>query len=91
MISKNPKDIGTFKTPGLRNVAVTAPYMHDGSFKTLREVIDYYDEPEKFMKHSINRDTILPRKIGLTEQEKQDLEAFLGGLTDDQFVGKSKK
>lgn len=91
VISKNPKDIGTFKTPGLRNVAITAPYMHDGSFKTLQEVIDYYDEPEKFMKHSINRDTILPRKIGLTEQEKQDLEAFLHGLTDDRFVDKTKK
>jgi len=80
------KDLGTFKTPGLRNVAVTAPYMHDGSFKTLREVIDYYDEPGKFMFNSINRDTILPAKIGLTEAEKDDLEAFLHSLTDDQFI-----
>jgi cytochrome c peroxidase len=91
IISKNPKDLGAFKTPGLRNVAVTAPYMHDGSFKTLREVIDYYDEPEKFMMHSINRDTILPKKIGLTEQEKQDIEAFLNALTDDQFVSHREK
>jgi cytochrome c peroxidase len=91
IISKNPKDLGAFKTPGLRNVAVTAPYMHDGSFKTLREVIDYYDEPEKFMIHSINRDTILPKKIGLTEQEKQDIEAFLNALTDDQFVNHREK
>lgn len=85
VVSKDPKDLGTFKTPGLRNVAVTAPYMHDGSFKTLREVIDYYDEPGKFMIGSINRDTILPKKIGLTEAEKDDLEAFLHSLTDDQF------
>lgn len=91
IISKNPKDLGAFKTPGLRNVAITAPYMHDGSFKTLREVIDYYDEPEKFMMHSINRDTILPKKIGLTEQEKQDIEAFLNALTDDQFVNHREK
>jgi cytochrome c peroxidase len=59
--------------------------MHDGSFKTLREVIDYYDEPAKFMIGSINRDTILPKKIGLTESEKDDLEAFLHSLTDDRF------
>jgi len=85
VVSKDPKDLGTFKTPGLRNVAITAPYMHDGSFKTLREVIDYYDEPAKFMIGSINRDTILPEKIGLTESEKQDLEAFLHSLTDDRF------
>lgn len=85
VVSKDPKDLGTFKTPGLRNVAITAPYMHDGSFKTLREVIDYYDEPDKFMIGSINRDTILPKKIGLTESEKEDLEAFLHALTDDRF------
>jgi cytochrome c peroxidase len=91
LITKDPKDIGKFKTPGLRNVAVTAPYMHNGSFKTLREVIDYYDEPAKFMKHSINRDTILPVKIGLSVLEKQDLEAFLHSLTDDRFVTKKKK
>lgn len=89
--SKNLNHLGAFKTPGLRNVGVTAPYMHDGSFKTLREVIDYYDEPEKFMHNSINRDTILPKKIGLTEQEKQDLEAFLHALTDDRFVKKFDK
>lgn len=90
LISKRSEDLGTFKTPGLRNVAITAPYMHDGSFKTLREVIDYYDEPAKFMFNSINRDTILPEKIGLTESEKDDLEAFLHSLTDDQFA-RSKK
>ena len=70
---------------------MTAPYMHDGSFKTLREVIDYYDEPAKFMKHSINRDTILPIKIGLSEQEKQDMVAFLHALTDDRFTMKKEK
>lgn len=85
VVSKDLKDLGAFKTPGLRNVAITAPYMHDGSFKTLREVIDYYDEPAKFMIGSINRDTILPKKIGLTESEKNDLEAFLNALTDDRF------
>jgi cytochrome c peroxidase len=90
-ITKNPNDIGKFKIPGLRNVAVTAPYMHDGRFKTLREVIDYYDNPSLFIKNSIGRDSILPEKIGLTEQEKIDLASYLIALTDDQFSAKMKK
>ncbi|MEQ1745464.1 MAG: cytochrome c peroxidase [Saprospiraceae bacterium] len=85
-ISKDSSDMGRFKVPGLRNVAVSGPYMHDGSFRTLREVIDYYDQPAKFVPHSINRDTLLARPLGLTEQEKIDLEAFLRALTDDRFV-----
>lgn len=91
IITKNVDDIGKFKIPGLRNVSVTAPYMHDGRFKTLREVIDYYDNPTQFITNSIGRDAVLPNKIGLTEQEKIDLEAYLIALTDDQFTQKSKK
>lgn len=87
-ISKDSADLGRFKVPGLRNVGVTGPYMHDGSYRTLREVIDYYDQPDKFVTHSINRDTILAKSLGLTEQEKIDLEAFLHALTDDRFVKK---
>lgn len=85
-VTKNPADLGKFKVPGLRNVAVTAPYMHDGSMKTLREVIDYYDNPHAILPDGINRDTLLQQPLGLTEQEKQDLEAFLHSLTDDRFV-----
>lgn len=85
-VTKNPDDLGKFKVPGLRNVAVTAPYMHDGSFKTLREVIDYYDNPSKFVSAPINMDTLLSKPLGLTESEKQDLEAFLVSLTDSRFV-----
>lgn len=91
LISKKLEDIGKFKTPGLRNVAITAPYMHNGQFRTLREVIDYYDEPGKFHPHALNRDTILPKKIGMSEQEKQDLEAFLHALTDDRFRTPNEK
>lgn len=86
LITRNKEDIGKFKVPGLRNVAVTAPYMHDGSLKTLREVIDYYDDPDKTVKNSMGRDSLLARPLHLTEQEKQDLEAFLHSLTDDRFV-----
>lgn len=84
-ITRNAADLGKFKVPGLRNVARTAPYMHDGQFRTLREVIDYYDQPEKFVAHSLNRDPLLAQPLQLNEQEKQDLEAFLLALTDKQF------
>lgn len=85
LITKDPADLGTFKVPGLRNVAMTAPYMHDGSFKTLREVIDYYDNSRAVLPDGINRDTLLNKPLRLTELEKQDLEAFLVALTDDRF------
>ena len=87
-ITHNSADLGKFKVPGLRNVAITAPYMHDGSFKTLREVIDYYDNPLATMPNGINRDSLLLQPLGLTESEKQDLESFLHALTDDRFVKK---
>lgn len=84
-ITKNPKDLGSFKIPGLRNIAQTAPYMHNGMHKTLREVIDYYNEPDKFINNSVNRDTLLSKPLGLTENEKKDLENFLLSLSDEQF------
>lgn len=84
-ITKNKDDKGKFKVPGLRNIAVTAPYMHNGSFKTLREVIDYYDMPQHFVKGSINTDTLLSNPLNLTEQEKSDLLEFLKSLTDSRF------
>lgn len=85
-ISGKQKDLGAFKIPGLRNIAQTAPYMHNGMHKTLREVIDYYDEPNKFVANSINRDTLLSQPLGLSETEKKDLENFLLSLSDEQFV-----
>jgi cytochrome c peroxidase len=60
--------------------------MHNGKFKTLREVIDYYDNPTQFVSHAFNKDSILPLRIGLTEQEKQDLESYLRALSDDRFT-----
>ena len=88
VVTRDPKDIGRFKTPGLRNIAITAPYMHNGMHKTLREVINYYNEPDKFVSNSVNRDTSLAKPLGLTEQEKKDLEAFLMSLTDTRFLKK---
>ncbi|MBS1776674.1 MAG: c-type cytochrome [Bacteroidetes bacterium] len=89
LITHDLNDLGKFKVPGLRNVAITAPYMHDGSMRTLREVIDYYDNPQAALPSGKNRDSLLSKPLGLSEQEKQDLESFLLTLTDDRFVKKS--
>jgi len=89
-VTKNPADLGKFKTPGLRNIALTAPYMHNGMHKTLREVIEYYNDPDKFVPNSINRDTLI-KPLGLTEQEMKDLENFLLSLTDRRFTAQNGK
>jgi cytochrome c peroxidase len=86
-----PADLGKFKVAPLRNVAVTAPYMHNGMFKTLKEVIEFYNDPVKIVPGSINRDSLLLKPLGLTEIEKADLEAFLNSLTDKQFAGTVKR
>ena len=76
-VTENPGDRWKFRTQTLRNIALTAPYMHNGDFDTLREVIDFYDRggvPNELLSPLI-------RPLGLTKQEKQDLEAFLRALT----------
>lgn len=87
-VTGKAKDLGAFKIPGLRNIALTAPYMHNGMHKTLREVIDYYNEPDKFVNNSVNRDSLLNKPLNLTEEEKKDLEAFLLSLTDESLLVK---
>ena len=76
-ITENPGDRWKFRTQTLRNVALTAPYMHNGRFDTLREVIDFYD------RGGIPNELLSPliRPLNLTEPEKQELEAFLRSLT----------
>jgi len=89
-ITKKQEDLGKFKIGPLRNIAVTAPYMHNGMFKTLREVIDYYNDPNKIVPSPIGRDPLLSKPLSLSEQEKQELEDFLISLTDKRFkVNKS--
>lgn len=71
------RDVGRFKTPTLRNVALTAPYMHDGSLPTLEAVIDLYNKGNE-------RNPMLDklfRPLGLTDQEKADLVVFMKALT----------
>jgi cytochrome c peroxidase len=87
-ITQKESDKGKFKIPGLRNIAVTAPYMHNGMFKTLEEVVDYYNNPTQFVKDGINTDELLQKPLGLTEREKRDLVAFLKTLTDKKYLRK---
>lgn len=86
-VSQDPGDRAKFKVPSLRNVAVTAPYMHDGRFQTLEAVIDHYNEG---IKESVTADpTVLnTRETGLflSEQDKEDLLHFLQTLTDESFL-----
>ncbi len=73
---------GLFKVPTLRNIEKTAPYMHDGRFETLREVIDHYSEGVEESEWGM-----LPEGgFQFTEEEKNDLEAFLLALTDESFL-----
>jgi len=75
--TKNPYDRGKFKTPGLRNVALTLPYLHDGSAKTLMDVVDLYDRGGV---PNTNLDPLV-FPLHLTRQEKLDLVAFIEALT----------
>lgn len=84
-ISHQIADLGKFKVGSLRNVAITAPYMHNGMFKTLAQVIEHYNDPDKDVPHSINRDSLLATPLNLSAVEKKDLEAFLVALTDKRF------
>lgn len=86
-ITKDPADLGKFKTPGLRNVAVTAPYMHNGMFETLEQVLAYYNTPGHFVDHPLNIDTLLRKPLGLTPVERKDIIAFLKTLTDRTYHG----
>jgi cytochrome c peroxidase len=87
VVTKNPADLGKFKTPTLRNVALTGPYMHDGRFETLEEVIDFYSYGV------INQDNIDPLMkqahkggVALDPDDMAALLAFLHTLTDESFL-----
>ena len=86
-ITGDPADNGKFKSPSIRNLAFTAPYMHDGRFATLEEVIDHYSEG---LKPSTTVDPLMKKVaqggVRLTPNEKTDLKAFLLSLSDSSFV-----
>lgn len=94
-VTGNTRDMGKFKAPGMRNIALRAPYMHDGRFETLEEVLDHYDQ---HIQMNSNLDILIlegsnepivsgqPIKLHLTAQEKEDILVFLNMLTDEKFI-----
>jgi cytochrome c peroxidase len=83
-VTLQPEDMGKFKAPTLRNIALTAPYMHDGSIKTLSEVLDHYAQGGRA--HVTGKTDSLLKPFTLTEQERADIIAFLESLTDETFI-----
>ena len=81
-VSLDPDDLWRFKTPSLRNVALTAPYMHDGSLGSLRAVVAFYDDPP--VEHEQLDPLLAP--LGLSEAEIDQLVAFLESLTGDNIA-----
>jgi cytochrome c peroxidase len=81
-VTERPLDDGKFKTPSLRNIALTAPYMHDGRFATLRQAIDHYNSGSQ---GHPNQDPLM-RPLGLSEGDIGDLIAFLESLKDTAFA-----
>lgn len=90
-VTGNTNDIGTYRTPTLRNIAVTAPYMHDGRFSSLDQVLNFYNS------ELVTSPTVSPlmHKINegganLTPSQIADLKAFLNTLTDEEFLSNPK-
>jgi cytochrome c peroxidase len=81
-VTHRAADMGKFRVPTLRNVALTAPYMHDGSLASLEEVIDHYARAGRQNQHQDSR----LRPFLLSQTERADLAAFLRSLTDREFV-----
>ncbi len=87
LVTADRADIGAFKTSQIRNIGLTAPYMHDGSMKTLWDVMDHYNrggEPNPFLDGGI-----VP--LGLSEKEIDAVVAFMFTLTDDRFAAQNQK
>lgn len=87
LVTGDPREFGQFKSPSLRNLEYTAPYMHDGRFATLDEVINHYSEG---LVYSETIDPLMKKVdeggVGLSEEEKAALKAFLLTLSDPEFI-----
>jgi len=91
-ITGNNNELGEFKVPSLRNIALTGPYMHDGRFETLEEVIEHYNSG---VQNNPNLDNRLTqgnnvRRLNLSDTDKQALVDFLNTLTDNEFINDEK-
>ncbi len=96
LVTGDPADIGKFKVPSLRNVALTAPYMHDGRFATLYDVVEHYNsavQPSPTLDDRLTVEGTIggtPRRFNMTEYQKLALVAFLGTLTDEPLISDPK-
>ena len=81
-VTNNVFDNGKFKVPSLRNIELTAPYMHDGRFATLEEVLDHYSSGG----HGVLNEDVNIRPFPLTVQQRSDLIEFMKSFTDTSFV-----
>ena len=98
-VTGKPEHKGLFKVPSLRNIALTAPYMHDGRFNTLAQVMDHYNEGIKLSStlspliveanNIVNGNKKKP-SLNLSMEEKKAIVAFLHTLTDEQFIINTK-
>lgn len=92
-ITGNPRDNGKFKVNSLRNIALTAPYMHDGRFETLDEVIEFYNrgiQNNPNLDQRLRTNNMNVRRMNLNTREREALVAFLRTLTDEEFTGDEK-
>lgn len=89
-VTRDLTDIGAFKTPTIRNIALTAPYMHDGSLKTLEEVVQFYNNGGRLEETDLLPELLSGgiRPLNLTEDQKADLVEFMKALTTPEFVRK---
>lgn len=89
-ITKDSNDLGRFKAPVLRNVELTALYMHNGMFSKLEEVIDFYSDPYEFVDSSINLDALMIKPLNFKVEQKQYLVNFLKSLTVENIPNRDK-
>ena len=85
-VTHNKDDMGKFRAPTLRNIALTAPYMHDGSIATLDEVIEFYARGGNVAESPNPYRSPFIKSFAITEEEKAALVAFLQSLTDEEFI-----
>ncbi|GAA6769901.1 cytochrome-c peroxidase [Flavobacterium sp. CGRL2] len=86
LYNKMPQLVGAFKTPTVRNAAVTAPYMHNGVFKTLEEVVSFYNKGGgQGLGYEVANQTLPFDKLNLTVKEEHALVAFMKTLTDKKY------
>jgi cytochrome c peroxidase len=88
-VTNNPQDMDLFKVPTLRNIAVSGPYMHDGRFATLEDVIEHYStgiQAHPRLSNELRTSTGEPKRFNFSAQDKADLVAFLETLTDLEYA-----